>query len=67
MKIQKCTFKRTKGGKWEMGIAWLTPTSSFGMSSVDFFVDMKGERQGDIYDYNLIDTPLSHIDMDYGG
>lgn len=50
-----------------MGIAWLTPTSSFGMSSVDFFVDMKGERQGDIYDYNLIDTPLSHIDMDYGG
>lgn len=65
MKAQTVTFKRSISHEWETGLAFLP---MFSISNILFIIDeyLATVPQAQVYDYRLIDGPLSFIDTNYG-
>lgn len=65
-KFQLCQYRIGPGGTWRYGIAWLN--GLFGEADVGVIVDCdSGQPVDAVWDYRLIDRPLSYIDLDYRG
>ncbi len=70
-KFQRCFYSIRRGGAQHDGIAAISTGSGatslgFGVSDVAWIISCKtGEKLPDVWDYRLIDTPLSHIDILY--
>lgn len=67
MKAQACQFKRTQDGPRVDGVAILN--WGFGTADVMTIVDYNGEvvPKNKMYNYWLMDGPLSYIDTQYRG
>lgn len=65
-KFQLCRYKAKEGGAWRFGIAWLN--FDFGTSDVGTIIDCDTATVADdVWDYELIERPLSYIDLAYRG
>ena len=60
--LQACCFRRRMGAPEESGVA---KVAAFGLSDVDWIVDMLGKRVGPVWDYRLIEGPLSHMRVEW--
>ena len=64
MQFQACKYKETCADERRLGIAKVT--AGFNGYNVEFIVDCEtGRKLPDVWDYTLIETPLSHIDTEY--
>lgn len=63
-KFQLCQYKTKEGAAFRQGIAWLN--CGFGTYDVRHIVDLEtAKRAISVWDYTLIDTPISCIDSVY--
>ncbi len=61
MKAQGCRFKTYEDAEWQCGIAFL---KIFDLSSVHNIVNMEGQVQSVIHDYELMTGPMCHLDSE---
>jgi hypothetical protein len=62
MLVQSIQFQRTRGGKWEDGVARV---KQFGISDVVWCVDEAGNEVLDTWAYRLIEGPMCYIETQY--
>lgn len=58
--FQACEFKANKEDKWQPGIAQL---AVYGVSDVEFIIDVQGKRYPDVFDYALLDGERTRIEL----
>ena len=65
-KFQLCRYQALPGGAWRHGIAWLN--GDFGVSDAMVIIDCETAKPAEgMWNYHLVNDPLSHIDLAYRG
>ncbi len=63
MKIQVCLLQKTEKSEKEFAIAFLS--IGFDFYDVEFIIDKNGIKQKNVWNYELINRPMLHIDTNY--
>lgn len=62
-RFQRCTYRELEDSEVRDGIALLSPGAGFGDHDVQFIMTLYGTRLRNCWDYDLLEGPLSHIEI----